>query len=131
VQGRGQATGSRRCVRGQPDRDCRASWFISAFQIIFPLFIFAFAWEDHATFSDYPGSSAMPDDYYSEPPAYFDRPVTAWEEQLAGTLQAIFTSGTRELDGIVAALNKSSVRPPTGEDWTVERFQSVLKDVGW
>jgi hypothetical protein len=77
------------------------------------------------------GSSAMPDGYYGEPPAYLDRPVTAWEEQLAGTLQTIFTSGTHELDGIVTALNESSVRLPGGEDWTVERFQSVLKSVGW
>ena len=73
----------------------------------------------------------MLDAYYSEPHSYFGRPVTPWEEELAATLQGIFTSGTHEVDGIVAALNKSSMRPPGGEDWTVEGFQAVLKKVGW
>lgn len=73
----------------------------------------------------------MRDTYYSEPPSYFGRPVTPWEEELAGTLQRIFTSGGHDIDGIVAALNKSSVRPPGGADWTVDGFKAVLSKVGW
>lgn len=74
---------------------------------------------------------AMRDAYYSEPPSYFGRPVTPWEEELAATLQKIFIAGTHDIGGIVTALNKSAMRPPGGEDWTVDGFQAVLKQVGW
>lgn len=73
----------------------------------------------------------MRDGYYSEPPSYFARPVAPWEHELAASLEAIFTSGTHDLGGIVAGLNKTSVRPPGGDDWTVESFRAVLKQVGW
>ena len=73
----------------------------------------------------------MRDAYYSEPPSYFGRPVPPWEEELAATLQAIFTAGTHDLEGIVTALNKSSLRPPGGDDWTTDGFKAVLRKVGW
>ena len=72
----------------------------------------------------------MREAYYSEPPSYLDRPATPWEEELVAALQAIFTSGTHDLAGIVMALNRSSVKPPDGETWTADRFQAVLRKVG-
>jgi hypothetical protein len=73
----------------------------------------------------------MRDAYYSEPPSYFGQPVTPWEEELAATLQAIFTAGTHDLEGIVTALNRSPLRPAGREDWTADGFKAVLQNVGW
>jgi hypothetical protein len=105
----------------------------SDFQIIYPLCIFLLAWEDDPKYrSGRPAdAAAMREPYYSEPPSFFSRPAVAWEEELAGALQATFATGTHDLEGIVAALNKTSVKPADGGDWTVERFKAVLKDVGW
>lgn len=73
----------------------------------------------------------MRDAYFSEPPSYFGRPVTPWEEELAATLQAIFAAGTHDLDGIVTALNASSLRPPAGDGWTTDSFKALLKKAAW
>jgi hypothetical protein len=36
-----------------------------------------------------------------------------------------------DLDGIAAKLELSDVRPHDGGNWTAERFQSVVKQLGW
>ena len=58
------------------------------------------------------------------------RPVTDWESDLADTIEAAFAKGNWELDDLVAALNRSRVRPPTGGAWSAEGFQAVIRELG-
>ena len=57
------------------------------------------------------------------------RPVTEWESDLADALENAFTKGHYELDDLVAALNRSRVRPQTGGAWTAENFQSIIHEL--
>ena len=41
-----------------------------------------------------------------------------------------FQKDARELDALVAALNASRVRPPSGGKWTAENFTAVMRDLG-
>lgn len=69
--------------------------------------------------------------YYGEPPQFVHRQATPWEEELASVLATIFTAGHHELDAIVVGLNRSTVRVPGADKWTVESFTATLKKVGW
>jgi hypothetical protein len=55
---------------------------------------------------------------------------SAWQQELANAIESIFTKGARELDEVVAGLNRSRVRPPNGGDWTAESFQAVMRELG-
>jgi hypothetical protein len=47
---------------------------------------------------------------------------SAYERALADALQAIFADETYDLPGIVARLNRTAVRPPSGAAWTAASF---------
>lgn len=57
-------------------------------------------------------------------------PPSAWQQELANAIEAVFTRGAKELDEVVAGLNASRVRPPMGGDWTVENFQAAMRELG-
>jgi hypothetical protein len=69
-------------------------------------------------------------DLYLEPRQVATAPATAWEDELGDMLEASFAAGVHDLDGIVARLNASRVRSPSGAVWTAEIFQMVLRDLG-
>ena len=56
--------------------------------------------------------------------------VTAWQQELADAIEGVFTKGARELPEVVAGLNRSRVRPPTGDDWTEANFTAVMRELG-
>ncbi|MBP0494581.1 recombinase-like helix-turn-helix domain-containing protein [Pararoseomonas indoligenes] len=58
------------------------------------------------------------------------KPVTDWESDLADAIENAFSKGNWELEELVAALNRSRVRPPTGGAWTAENFQSTIHELG-
>ncbi len=58
------------------------------------------------------------------------RPVTDWESDLADAIEAAFAKGHWELEELVAALNRSRVRLPTGGAWTAENFQALIHELG-
>lgn len=58
------------------------------------------------------------------------RAPTEWEIELAETLISIFSRGTHDLNAILARLNRSTVRPPEGGDWTATNFAAVMQDLG-
>jgi hypothetical protein len=55
---------------------------------------------------------------------------TAWQHELASAIEAVFAKGAYELDALVAGLNASRVRPPSGGDWTAENFKAVMHELG-
>jgi hypothetical protein len=55
---------------------------------------------------------------------------TAWQQELANAIESVFSKGAHQLDELVAGLNASRVRPPTGEDWTAENFTAVMRELG-
>jgi hypothetical protein len=67
---------------------------------------------------------------YLEPRQTREREPTAWEQELANAIEGIFAKGGWDLDQIVAGLNKSRVRPPTGGEWTKDNFQAIMKELG-
>ncbi|MDB5407832.1 MAG: hypothetical protein JWL84_2744 [Rhodospirillales bacterium] len=69
-------------------------------------------------------------DLYLEPRQVATTPATASEDELGDMLEASFAAGIHDLDGLVARLNVSRVRPPSGTMWTVEVFQAVLRELG-
>jgi hypothetical protein len=58
------------------------------------------------------------------------RDATAYETELATTLEAAFLRGAETLPEIVAALNASWVRPPEGGAWNEARFTALLAELG-
>jgi hypothetical protein len=54
----------------------------------------------------------------------------AWQQELANALEGVFTRGAYELDEIVAGLNASRARPPTGGQWTTENFTALMRELG-
>jgi len=54
----------------------------------------------------------------------------AWQLELANAIEAVFTKGAEELDEVVAGLNQSRVRPPSGGAWTAENFKAVMHELG-
>ena len=55
---------------------------------------------------------------------------TDWECDFADAIEAAFAKGNWELDDLVAALNRSRVRPPGGGAWTAENYQSTIHELG-
>jgi hypothetical protein len=72
----------------------------------------------------------MATELYREPRQAATRPATAWEDELGDMLEACFAAGIHDLDGIVARLGASRVRPTSGSVWTVESLLSVLCELG-
>lgn len=58
------------------------------------------------------------------------RAITNYEHVLADELESIYGRGVYDLDGIVAALNETGVRPPDGQDWTTGSFTAELARLG-
>jgi len=67
---------------------------------------------------------------YLEPRQAGTRTPAAWENELADVLEESFAAGIHELDALLAALNRSRVRPPAAAQWTAENFQSIIRDLG-
>jgi hypothetical protein len=65
-----------------------------------------------------------------EPRQTLTGPISEWESALADAIEAAFAKGNHELDDLVAALNRSRVRPPSGGDWTAETFTSIIHELG-
>ncbi|MDV6012019.1 recombinase-like helix-turn-helix domain-containing protein [Haloechinothrix sp. LS1_15] len=57
-------------------------------------------------------------------------PTSNYADALADELEAIYSSGTHDLPGVVAALNASGVRPPDGREWTEATFTAQLAELG-
>lgn len=55
---------------------------------------------------------------------------TEWEGSLADAIEAAFAKGNWELEDLVAALNRSRVRPKAGGQWTAENFQATMQELG-
>ncbi len=55
---------------------------------------------------------------------------TVWQQELANALENVFSKGARELDEVVAGLNKSRVRPLEGGDWTADKFTTLMRELG-
>jgi len=55
---------------------------------------------------------------------------TAWQQELANAIESVFSKGARELDEVVAGLNASRVRFPSGERWTEENFTALMRELG-
>ena len=58
------------------------------------------------------------------------RPPTDYENLLGDALEAAFSAGVWELDGLVARLNQECIRMPDGNAWTVESFRKVMGELG-
>ena len=58
------------------------------------------------------------------------RPPTSYELALAEEIEAILGKGVWDLDGVVAALNETSLRLPDGAAWTAETFTAELAVLG-
>ena len=67
---------------------------------------------------------------YLSPHQSRTQPPTAWQQELANAIESVFSKGARELDELVAGLNASRVRPPSGGDWTAENFTAVMHELG-
>ena len=57
-------------------------------------------------------------------------PPTPWQQELADALEAIFANGHHQLDEVVAGLNQSGVRPPSGGDWSADNFTALMGELG-
>lgn len=55
---------------------------------------------------------------------------TQWQQELANAIESVFSKGARELDEVIAGLNDTRVRPPTGADWTPENFTALMRELG-
>jgi hypothetical protein len=55
---------------------------------------------------------------------------TAWQQELADAIESVFSKGARELDEVIAGLNGTRVRPPSGDDWTSENFTALMHELG-
>ena len=67
---------------------------------------------------------------YLSPHQTRTQPLTAWQQELANAIEGVFSKGTRELDELIAGLNASRVRPPSGGVWTKENFTAVMQELG-
>lgn len=55
---------------------------------------------------------------------------SAYEMELASTLEQVFAQRIYDLPGIVAALNAEGVRTPDDQAWTEENFQATMASLG-
>ena len=67
---------------------------------------------------------------YLDPHQTRTQAPTAWQQELANAIEGVFAKGARELDEVVAGLNGTRVRPPSGDDWTQENFTTVMRELG-
>jgi hypothetical protein len=67
-------------------------------------------------------------------PRYIHRTLNVaasdYEKKLSGALFALLSRKIHDLAGIVAALNQSEVRPPSGQSWTEESFAAEVERLG-
>lgn len=76
----------------------------------------------------FPDESRLPPPYM-RPDQARRRAPTDYENRLGDALEAAFATGAWELDALVARLNADGMRTPDGKPWTVESFESVLRDL--
>jgi hypothetical protein len=55
---------------------------------------------------------------------------TVWQQELANAIEGVFAKGAQEFDELVAGLNASRVRPPSGGEWTEANLSAVLRELG-
>ena len=67
---------------------------------------------------------------YLDPHQTRTQEPTAWQQELANAIEAIFAKGAHELDELIAGLNASRVRPPDGAKWTELNFTTVMRELG-
>ncbi|HEY1153857.1 MAG TPA: recombinase-like helix-turn-helix domain-containing protein [Pseudolabrys sp.] len=67
---------------------------------------------------------------YLTPRQTRDGEPTAWQQELANAIEGVFSKGARELDEVVAGLNASRVRPPSGGAWTPDNFTALMRELG-
>ena len=77
------------------------------------------------------GRNPFPDDFRLPPPHVQPhqarrRPPTDYENLLGDALEAAFSAGVWDVDGLVARLNSECIRTPDGREWTVEGFKAVM-----
>jgi hypothetical protein len=73
---------------------------------------------------------ASPRPRYVEPRQARKRAPTPFENALGDALEAAFAEGVHDLAGVVAALNRSGPRPPSGGAWTEESFEREIARLG-
>jgi hypothetical protein len=71
-----------------------------------------------------------PTDRYLNPHQARERAPTAYESLLGDAIERAFGAGVHDLDGLVAALNRSGPNAPNGEPWTAESFQALMARLG-
>jgi hypothetical protein len=76
------------------------------------------------------GEVTPPRPLYVEPNQARTRRPTPFENALGDALEAAFAHGVHDLAGIVAALNRTGPRPPTGGEWTDDSFQREIARLG-
>lgn len=59
-----------------------------------------------------------------------ERGPSPYEDALADALEAAFAQGIDDLPGLVAALDRSGLRLPTGEAWTEAALTAELNRLG-
>jgi len=57
-------------------------------------------------------------------------PPTAYESLLGDSIERAFAAGIHDLDGLVAALNRSGPNAPNGQAWTAQGFQALMAELG-
>lgn len=57
-------------------------------------------------------------------------PLTPYDDKLAGAIRQIFQTGTHDLDGLVAGLNRIGIHAPDGQPWTAESFSHDMSVKG-
>lgn len=55
---------------------------------------------------------------------------TPYERKLAGAIEQVFGSGTHDLAGLVAGLNKLGIAAAGGAPWTEVTFAAEMKRLG-
>lgn len=67
---------------------------------------------------------------YLDPHQSRTQEPTAWQQELANAIESVFAKGARELDEVVAGMNKTRVRPLDGGDWTADNFTALMRELG-
>ncbi len=55
---------------------------------------------------------------------------TQWQNDLASAIEGIFSKGATTLDEVVEGLNASRVRPLDGNQWTIEGYTALMRELG-
>jgi hypothetical protein len=67
---------------------------------------------------------------YLEPVQSRQVPPSAYEVNLAGTIEEIFGRGVHDLPGLLAELNDTGLTGPDGRAWTEESFTVEMHRLG-